>query len=339
MMACLNRSVLASIVTWNDAPFLETCLGSLMKQTVPLRILVHDNGSSDRSVSIARAFGIEVHEAGRNLGYSAGHNANLLRGAFDYAVLVNADVRLQPDYIERLINDLEVRHNIGMAGGKVYRMSLEGERVLEDGNPVMDSTGIYFTPTLRHFDRGSQEADVGQYGKSQLVFGITGALLFCRREMLEDVRLGNEYLDNDFFAYREDADLAWRAQLAGWGALYEPGAVADHVRHVVPSRRSSLDPRINYHSLKNRYLMRTKNIDSVVWRKCCPFFLVRDLGILGYVLLRERSSLAAYRDYWRFRHRALAKRRQIQLKRKTGAREIARWFSFRPVAYDIRPRD
>ena len=57
-----------------------------------------------------------------------------------------------------------------------------------------------------------------------------------------------------------NADLAWRAQLRGWKAVYDPGAKALHCRHVLPSRRRGLSQFINYHSLKNRYLMRKKNL-------------------------------------------------------------------------------
>ena len=113
---------------------------------------------------------------------------------------------------------------VGMAGGKLYRMGDEGTRILRQGKPVLDSTGIYFTPSQRHFDRGNGESDSGQYDRTQMVFGITGAALVCRRNTLEDLLVDGEFLDSDFFAYREDADLAWRAQLKGWKVLYEPAA-------------------------------------------------------------------------------------------------------------------
>ena len=228
---------------------------------------------------------------------------------------------------------------VGMAGGKLFRMDAEGRTVHKGGYPVLDTTGIYFTPTQRHFDRGSQQPDRGQYDRRQLVFGISGAALLCTREMLEDIRYGNEYLDEDFFAYREDADLAWRAQLRGWRALYEPAARGLHVRRVLPSRRARLASHINCHSLKNRYLMRIKNLDSAVRRRCFPYMWIRDLGIVGYVLLRERSSLDAYRQVWRLRIRFRRKREWVQASRRVPADSVARWFSFRPVARDLRSTD
>ena len=92
--------------------------------------------------------------------------------------------------------------------------------------PVFDSTGIYMTPNLRHLDRGSRIPDKGQYDRSEYVFGGTGAACLYRRAMIDDISIRNEFFDADFFAYREDADVAWRAQLLGWRCLYNPLAVA-----------------------------------------------------------------------------------------------------------------
>ena len=68
--------------------------------------------------------------------------------------------------------------------------------------------------------------------------------------MIRDISIFGEFFDNDFFAYREDADVAWRAQLLGWQCLYTPDAVAWHVRAVTPRNRRALSAAINRHSVK-----------------------------------------------------------------------------------------
>ena len=67
--------------------------------------------------------------------------------------------------------------------------------------------------------------------------------------------------------YREDADVAWRAQLMGWQCLYVPYARGYHVRKVLPGNRRALPPEINMHSVKNRFLMRIKNISPDLYRR------------------------------------------------------------------------
>jgi len=297
---------------------------------------VFDNASGDASCSIAQAHGVEVIRSPENIGFSSGHNRNLEGVDSEYFLLLNADVLLRPEFLQVLVEAMSNDNTLGMAGGKLYRMGEGRNLTPRDGRPILDSTGIYFTPSQRHFDRGNGEPDFGQYNKPQMVFGITGAALLCRREMLEDIRVNGEYLDSDFFIYREDADLAWRAQLRGWKALYQPAAEGIHARRVIPSNRKKLDPRINFHSLKNRYLMRTKNMDSAVRRKCFPYMWLRDLGILGYVVVEERSSFGAYREARRLRPKMRIKREIIQRRRKVAPASIARWFRFKPVAFDYR---
>lgn len=334
-----NPPVLVSIVTYDSETHLDACLRSVREQEVPVRIRVYDNASRDDSCRVALRHGARLHRSSENRGFSHGHNFQLRQGGFDHALILNPDVVLSKGYLRTLIESMAGVKRAGMAGGKLHRMDAAGRTVRAGGHPVLDTTGIYFTPTQRHFDRGSQQPDRGQYDRRQLVFGISGAALLCTRKMLEDIRYGDEYLDEDFFAYREDADLAWRAQLRGWRALYEPAAQGLHVRRVLPSRRSRLAAPINYHSLKNRYLMRFKNLDPAVGRRCFPYMWIRDLGIIAYVLLRERSSLGAYRQVWRLRNRFRRKREWVQASRRVPADSIVRWFSFRPAARDPQSSD
>src|SRR4029079_3184163 len=132
---------------------------------------------------------------------------------------------------------------------------------------LVDSTGIYFTPMLRHLDRGSQEVDNGHYLNFEYVFGATAAAALYRRSMIEDVAILGEFFDPDFFVYREDADVAWRAQLMGWRCIYTPHAPAHDVRNVPAGNRRARPAVINMHSVKNRCLMRIKNMTGDLYRR------------------------------------------------------------------------
>ena len=325
--------MLVSLVTWNDERFLAGCLEALARQTAQFTVRIHDNASTDSTAEVARDCGVNVRLDSTNSGYAAGHNLNLQARDFDYALLLNADVKLEPDYMEQLLAEMETRREVGMAGGKLLRLDARGGKTLHQGVPVLDSTGIYFTPSQRHFDRGGGLPDRGQYDVPEFVFGVTGAAVLVRRSLVDDLeeRTG-EFLDEDFFAYREDAELAWRAQIAGWKALYVPAAVACHHRHVLPARRRNLHPLINYHSVKNRYLMRMKNMGPAVWRRCFPYAWIRDLGILIYLLLFEWGSIPALWEAFSARHRFRAKRARLESSRRISDSDIARWFSFTPQA-------
>ena len=180
-----QRPVLVSLVTYNDEPFLARCLEAVQRQTIEVRVKIFDNASQDGTREIARRYEVQLHESTENRGYSFGHNHNLLGEDFDTALLLNADVSLQLNYLEVLLGALNEVEKAGMAGGKLYRMDTKGRQVFRGAFPVLDSTGMFFTPSQRHFDRGSEEEDRGQYNLRHLVFGITGATLLCKKEMLE----------------------------------------------------------------------------------------------------------------------------------------------------------
>jgi GT2 family glycosyltransferase len=182
------------------------------------------------------------------------------------------------------------------------------------------------TPAWRHHDRGSGAAERGQLARPQRVFGATGAASLFRRVALADVALEGGVFDPRFHSFREDAELAFRLNERGWSVLYEPAAVCEHRRVNLPSRRARMPVEVNRHSLKNRYLLRIyhQSLGNLLWT--LPFTLARDIGALGWVLARERTSLPAYTWLWRHRRELLATRRELALRRRAGWREMERWF-------------
>jgi len=326
----VTPSVVASIVTYNSAPYLESCLLSLKKQTHPnLHICLWDNASSDRTLEIVAEHADcfhATHFSNSNLSFCAGHNRIIASKPSDYVLVLNPDVTLEARYVEILAGALNQDASAGSATGKLWRRSSLPEK------KIIDTTGIYFTPSQRHLDRGAGEADSGQYERREYVFGASGAAALYRRAMLEEIKAGAEYFDEAFFAYREDADLAWRAQWLGWRCLYVPEARGFHVRRVLPERRASLPPEINMHSFKNRFLMRVKNMDAETYWRLFLSITARDALALGYVLLREWYSLRAISLFFRAFPRAWAVRRALRRHRRVTPKEIRSWFSYQPVA-------
>jgi GT2 family glycosyltransferase len=291
------------LVTWNSARYLERCLDGIRQQThSETELIVVDNASTD---------GSEAHATIRNQtnrGFAAAVNQGIAAARGEFVQLVNPDCFLEPSYISALLRVFD-DPRVGSATGKLLRA---------DGNGI-DSMGIRMTRSGRHFDIDDESI----HGE---VFGVSGAAALYRMAFLREVAIGGEIFDEDFFAYREDADLAWRGRLFGWKAVCEPRAIARHVRRVTPEVRRSLPDEINMHSVKNRFLLRLKNEGAYLALRNAPFELVRDLVVVGASLTIERSSLPAFGWLWRNRKRVLAKRREIQSRRNVSDRELARWF-------------
>ena len=301
----MGQLVSIVLVTWNSAQYLQRCLDGIRQQTHrDTELIVVDNASTDESPSIAPP----TIRNDTNRGFSAAVNQAIAIARGEFVQLVNPDCFLEPDYIARLV-DVFADPKVGSATGKLLRASGDG----------VDSMGIRMTRSGRHLDIDDPKA----HGE---VFGVSGAAAMHRMAFLRDVAVGGEIFDEDFFAYREDADLAWRGRLFGWKAVCEPRAVAHHVRRVTPEVRRELPDAINMHSVKNRFLLRLKNEGFYLALRNAPFELARDLVVIGAALTIERSSLPALAWVWRNRKRVLAKRREVQSRRKVSDRELARWF-------------
>jgi GT2 family glycosyltransferase len=330
----MRPTVSATIVTYNAEGHIVRCLQALLAQTYPcIEIIIVDNGSADKTCALAETFaGVSIIHNFANSGYCAAQNQAISASTGDWILCLNPDTSLQPDCVERLVRAGELHPAIGIVCPKILRMDADGTFF---DPPVFDSAGVYITPGLRHFDRGSELIDYGQFDNIEYVFGYTGAIVLFRRAMVEDASIQGELLDNDFFYYREDADLSWRSKLLDWRCLYVPQAVGHHVRRVLPSNRRSLPPLINLHSTKNRFIMRINNMTAGVYAKLIVPATVRDLGILLYVLVFERSSLPGLLWVFRNRKRLWAKRKSILSRRRVPDSDLKRWFSDEPVVYPL----
>jgi GT2 family glycosyltransferase len=338
----MSPRVLVTIVTYNSSRFLPQCLESLRSQEYrDFSAALWDNASEDSSPELVAEAGDllqTTHFSARNIGFCAAHNRLIRSADSEYVLVLNPDVVLDRAFLRVLVSAMETDLTAGSATGKLWRRddsALPGTS--SRSARILDSTGIYFTRNQRHLDRGSGEIDTGKYEQSEYVFGASGAAAFYRRRMLDEVAAGGEYFDEAFFAYREDADLSWRAQWLGWTCLYVPEAQAFHVRRVLPERRSILPADINMHSFKNRFLLRLKNMDAGTYARLLFPITARDLSALAYVLVRERSSLRAFPLFLRAAPQAWATRKALRRHRRVSPKQMRTWFSNHPVSRPLRP--
>ena len=333
----MSSLVSVTLVTYNSGRYIGPCLESVFtQQHRSLEVIVVDNASEDttREVLAHYANRVRIVWNPENIGFAAAQNQAIAVSAGSWVLVLNPDAVLAPGFVATLAEAAEAHADsrLGALCGKLLAME---PGLSLSSNRQVDSTGIFFTPTLRHFDRGAGEPDNGNYEKTEYVFGATAAAALYRREMIEDVSVEGEFFDSDFFTYREDADVAWRAQLLDWKCLYVPGALGYHARTVHPWNRAKVAPLINMHSVKNRFLMRLKNVGASLYLRNLVPVTVRDLGVLGYCLLVEHSSLRAFWLLGRAWSRAWRKRRWIQQRRRVSDRKLARWFRFRPVSFPM----
>ena len=324
--------VSVTIVTYNSGRFIKRCLDSILEQKYPhLDVVIVDNASTDGTVDILEQFAekCRIYYNDENIGFAAAQNQAIALAQGEWILTLNPDVLLLPNFVQALVDAGQVHPKIGTVCGKLLTIRASFDLPEKE---LVDSTGIYFTPMLRHLDRGSQEVDNGHYLNFEYVFGATAAAALYRRGMIEDIAIQGEFFDPDFFVYREDADVAWRAQLMGWRCIYTPMARGYHVRNVLPGNRRALPPVINMHSVKNRFLMRIKNMTPDLYRRNWFSITARDVVVVGACLLHEHSSLKAFLFLARNWRRFVAKREEIMRRRKAKDDYMSSWFSYHPVS-------
>ncbi|MHA6483041.1 glycosyltransferase family 2 protein [Paenibacillus sp. strain BS8-2] len=304
-------TVSVSIVTYNSASDIRTCLEAVYRQSYPIdSVIIVDNASIDHTLDEIRAL-----ESGRNNlviianemnnGFAGGQNQAIMSSQSDYVLVLNPDVQLHEDYIKCLVHELENDPNAGSATGMLVSGS---------DHALIDSTGLVMGLLRQARDRGAGE-DRARWGKSDYIFGTSGAASLYARRMVADISIEGEFFDEQFFAYKEDVDVAWRAQILGWKSIYVPRSTAIHARGWKKSGRAGIPLFVRQHSYNNRFFLLIKN-ESMSPRSFIqiPVILVLEIMKLGYIIFREPDLLSSWHKILRLLPDMLRKRALIQEK-------------------------
>jgi GT2 family glycosyltransferase len=211
----INTSVV--IPNWNGRRWLPACLEGIATQHLsPAEVIVVDNGSSDDSLSYLRAShpGVSVISLPANTGFAHAANRGLDAARFELVALVNTDVVLAPDWLERMTGALLV--DPGAASVACKMLALDDPSRVYDAGDILRRDGACE-------QRGRFGRDDGRWDEPGEIYGACAGAAVYRRDTVR--ALGG--FDERYFAYLEDVDLALRLRLAGWRCWYEP-AVAYH---------------------------------------------------------------------------------------------------------------
>lgn len=251
------------VPNWNGKAYLGKALDSLLAQDLKPEVLVVDNGSVDGSVEhIKQNYpGVQLIELDKNHGFAGGVNSGIkmaIENDVDYVALLNNDATADKLWLQQLVRRVEANPKIGIVACKLMRTDKKH----------IDSTGDVYSVWGVPFPRGRNQMDTAQYNHSQEVFSASGGASLYRVKMFEQIGL----FDERFFAYLEDVDISFRAQLAGWRVAYEPSALAYHHIGATSSKLGSFS---RYHFTKNFFMLYVKNMPGVLFWKYLPLFLLQ----------------------------------------------------------------
>jgi GT2 family glycosyltransferase len=268
------QKVAVVIPNWNGVHDLPGCLDSLISQTLSSHIIVVDNGSSDNSIELMEKNypSVEIIKLPKNRGFDGGVNAGIkkaLGDGFECIALFNNDAVAEKNWLKYVLDFLEENPQAGIVTSKI----------VDQHNTNFDSTGDMYTVWGLAYPRGRGEAVSNKYDENIWVFGASGGASIYRSKMFKEIGI----FDEDFFAYYEDIDISFRAQLAGWKVAYEPKAIVYHQINATSNRIKNF---AIYHTLKNYPQVFWKNVPLKLIPRIFPRFVLAYLMIWGRALSR-----------------------------------------------------
>jgi GT2 family glycosyltransferase len=341
-----------NIVAWNSMGYLPELLASISAQTYrDFNVLVIDNASADGVAEfLAREYpSVVLIRNAKNRGFSYAHNQGIRYAVEHWAgsdlrdrfvLVTNPDIVLTPDFLERLVAGAAATPAAGSCGGKVFlahQDSVADEELrITVKTDRLDTTGLLAHRDRTFTDRGAGEVDRGQYDAANAVFGFSGALVLYRASALAEAAPDFAYFDNNFFAYKEDVDLAWRLQNLGFAARFIPAARAYHHRQMFGAEhlgwwqkfknRLSKSKRRSYFSTRNQLLLPFKNEYWANYLLALPFIWFCELRRFLFVLIFEIANLKAYWHACVLLPAALRQRSATRSRWRASPAAMRHWF-------------
>jgi len=310
------------IVNWNGRAYLDECLRALQEQDYPdFEVVLVDNGSTDGSAEwVAKHHPwVRLIRLPCNVGFAAGNNVGIRATQSQYVVTLNNDTRVEQGWLTALVTAAETDPRVGMCASLMLYAHTPG--VIDSAGIAVDWTGTAWPrcwgeqawpspPGPLSRSPSATASSNGRGEKPQEVFGPCAGAALYRRAMLEDVGL----FDEDFFAYYEDVDLAWRGRLQGWRCLYVPTAKVYHVHSATGEVGSAFKA---YYLSRNRLWTILKNYPAPwLWLFWSLVLVYDGLSLLEAIRRGQgRAALRGRRDAWRWWREMWARRKRIQARR------------------------
>lgn len=345
------------LVTWNGTKYIPLLFKSLREQTSKDWFLfVWDNNSSDNTVELikneANKLGVQykIVENKENWGFAGGHNAVFKTTDGEYILLLNQDIYMPPDCLEKLVNFMDTHPEAAAVSSRLMKWNfVNGEftntidtlglKVFKNRRVVDWMAGEEWSPDVILSEEKRSAMPTGRQEESLSnaalqVFGISGALPMYRRSALEAVAFFNgDFFDANYHSYKEDVDLAYRLISAGFKSYVLPDAMAYHDRAgagpktmddaAALTNKKIQSAWVKYHSYKNHLMTLYKN---EYWQNLpLDFFWILwyEVKKFAYFLLLDRGVLAGLKEIWKMRKELKEKRKWIISKRKIS------WMEYR----------
>lgn len=344
--------VTVGVVLHNINPHLKDCLTSLINQDYPdVEFTMRDQSPKGEAYEFIKkelpdVYDITRIDKGENLWHSGGHNALIRKMEGDYYFCCSNDMLYPPNFVSDIVKEMEKHENkkFGSATCKlmVWDFVLRSEDYPEiDRTFLIDSCGIGIKKTQFFYDIGQGEEDRHQYDHKKYIFGPSGALAVYRKQALDDIGYKNGFGDIEYFDellhYKNDVDISYRLQWAGWPCLFLPEVKVYHDRQVtnLTKSRFSIIKRLKNRKQKSNWIKENSFFGQqiVLMKNYSKSFSLYtrflssayQLAMMAYNLIFEPNLLKQFKLVKRHEKEILAKR--DAMKRSVPAKTIEKFMN------------
>ena len=306
-----DKKIAIVILNWNGVKLFPDYLPSVIEHSKGenIEVIVADNGSTDNSLEFLKANFPEVTllDLKENYGFAKGYNVALNQIDAEYFVLLNSDVKVEPNWIQPCIDQFERDDKVVAVQPKV--LSFNEPELFEYAGAAGGFIDKFGYPFCRGRILDKVEKDENQYDLSGEIFWATGACMFVRAKAFKN----SGGLDADFWAHMEEIDLCWRMKNQGYKIVYESASV---VYHLGGGSLEYGNPKKVYLNFRNNLYMLYKNLPK---KKFLPIFLTRmildGVAALKFLLGAEFKAFGAvakaHRDFYKNLSALRTKRKEL----------------------------
>ena len=244
------QDVTVVVPNYNGIEFVENCLDSLHKQNkANFTVILVDNGSTDGSLELVQNDypEVEVIALPENTGFCGAVNAGIQKSQTNYVILLNNDTEVEADFVSELEKAIESHPQAFSCAAKMLQF---------DNRNLIDDAGNFYNAFGWAYARGKGKAETS-YNKERKIFSSCAGAAIYRRDILNKIGL----FDEEHFAYLEDTDIGYRAQIAGYENWFVPTARVYHMGSAT-SGSTYNQFKIRYSSRNNIYMI-AKNMPIV----------------------------------------------------------------------------
>ncbi len=297
------------ILNWNGKQLLEQFLPSVTAHSKEAIVYVADNDSTDDSVEYVKANfpRVKIIQNDSNGGYAKGYNDALQKIDADIYCLLNSDVEVTKDWLIPIIDTFQKFKNVAAVQPKIldYKNKTHFEYAGAAGG-FIDKFGYPYCRG-RIFD--TLEEDQGQYDDVLPIFWATGACLFIRKSIFEEVGR----LDEDFFAHQEEIDLCWRIQNTGYNIMYTGTST---IYHLGGATLNTMNPKKTFLNFRNSLFLLIKNVPGPgIWLLIFGRLILDGVAAIKFLLSGKFSHffavIKAHGSFYRNLNRFIKKRKKL----------------------------